>query len=726
MTNIHELLTHLNQEQIQAVTDESRALLVFAGAGSGKTRVLTHRIAYALLQKRVLPQQILALTFTNKAAQEMSTRIAGLLDGTQIYSVGTFHRLCGQWLRENAALCGLKKDFMIYDTQDQKHIVKKVLETQNLDSDRYRYFIECIDQAKNKALWPQEFKHTEPVFYRVYAAYELYLAQTQAVDFGSLILKVVSLLSEHPQVKASFHARYRMILVDEYQDTNAAQYVLLRHLVSPHAQICVVGDDDQSIYRFRGSLVEHIWSFQKHFAPVNTVILQNNYRSTQAIVEVAQAVISHNTQRQPKLLKSQCGVGTLPCLHVHLNEYEEALWITQLVNNAKHAGVALSKIAILLRQNVQSRVLEEAFLRARIPVLLVGGQRFYERAEIKDLLAYLRLLINPQSQIDFLRAVNMPPRGIGEKSVAQLQQHAVHSQSSFFEIISEGALMLESYGFKKALAQKYEQFFKLIEFFKTQLHEPPYRLMMQILEHSGLRQFYEEEGSLDAKSRLSNLEEFIVAAQEWSLHHPQGDLNTFLENLALMGESDKVNTEQDHVLLMTVHSAKGLEFDWVIIPGLEEGVFPVVKEGMSKEDEEEERRLLYVAITRARHQLYLSSCQSRARYGQRENAIPSRFLYDIPPYLIALSQNAIKATHAEHSQILEDRTYSLRTSSLLQKSVIASVVNTACKFKEGQMVQHATFGQGKVLSLSSESGKTKATVYFDSVGPKTVITQYLE
>lgn len=710
------LLDDLNPAQKNAVTHAGAPLVVFAGAGSGKTRVITRRIAYAVQTGRRTPSQIVALTFTNKAAREMVARVDELLGGRAYgLTAGTFHSTCSRWLRSVGPRFGLRANFVIYDTDDQKALIRRVLQDLNLSSSDItpKSIATRIDQAKNQGLGPdkvetEQFTFLGSKFRDIYARYEERLGQANALDFGDLILKMTEMLETHEAAREEFRARYQMVLVDEYQDTNRSQYRLLKALVPQNTtDLCVVGDDDQSIYRFRGAELGNILDFSRHFHNTTTIKLEENYRSTQAILDVSNAVIQNNKRREPKALHAARPGGQKPQLTVHDGPMEEAAWLIQNVRAAANSGVKYSEMAVLFRQNALSRIYEEALQRARIPFVLVGGQRFYERAEVKDALAYVRLLVHQESDIDLLRIINTPARGIGDKTVERLSNAARESGISLSSLVSSPQSVLERTALGGAALERVAAFGVLMRQWSEALPTtPPTAFVERLLKDSGLEALYTEDKSVEAESRWKNLQELVSAVAEWSVMRPQGTLSEFLEDLALLSEQDRTETS-DRVTLMTIHAAKGLEYHTVMITGLEDGVFPIVREDTNEADFEEERRLFYVAVTRAKDELLLSACRSRLLYGRTQVMEPSRFLFEVPRTLIEMRIGGV------------DRGYG-------NVSAGRNAAEPASGPRRGDRVRHNLFGDGEVTEVAREDGKVKLMVRFASVGMKKIAAQYVE
>jgi DNA helicase II / ATP-dependent DNA helicase PcrA len=713
----------LNEAQRAAVLHQGGPLLVFAGAGSGKTRVITRRIAHALDARWYDPWSIVALTFTNKAAREMNERVVaqtgGIVSGL---TIGTFHSTCAKWLRFYGPRFGHTGDFSIYDTDDQLSLIRRVLESMKIDSTAVtpRGVAQKIDRAKNKAESPKNVSGgIDPLsrlFPEIYRRYEQALQDSNALDFGDLVLHMVYLLEQNPEAARFFHDRFKMFLVDEYQDTNHVQYRLLRALAHGDCpELCVVGDDDQSIYKFRGADVGNILAFRRDYPQVTVVKLLENYRSKQSILDVSNSVIQNNTVREPKVLEATRGEGEKPTLHVYVDEREEAMAVARECAAHASGGGSLKEVAVLFRTNAQSRVLEESFSRARIPFLLVGGQRFYERAEVKDALSYLRLLVNPQSDIDILRIINTPTRGIGDKTVERLLAFAEDKRLRLWDLIVGKPEWLSQAGLSSGTVEKVQVFSQLMRGLKNDAETlPPPQVVINVLRESGLTRALEEDKSIEAESRLKNLEELLNAVTEWYAARSEGSLADYLEELALISDLDKMKGVEERVTLMTLHSAKGLEWKKVFLIGLENGVFPSIRRD-GDTDYEEERRLFYVGVTRAMDKLMLSACQSRLLYGNRQIMEPSQFLLEIPREL--LSRGTVERASYGSSTSSSSASRPLGARPSATPTMHAAV---------GKRARHATFGEGRVVSVSNDDGRLKYVVEFPAIGRKTVVAQYVQ
>jgi DNA helicase-2/ATP-dependent DNA helicase PcrA len=634
-------LEGLNQAQREAVLHGEGPLLVVAGAGSGKTRVLTHRIAYLIGERGVNPSSILAITFTNKAADEMRSRIEGLV-GPKVRSmwVSTFHSACVRILRKDADRLGYRKSFTIYDDADSRHLMERVLGDLGFDTKRVtaRSVLGEIGRAKAELLDFESYKDQaqDPFQMTVARAYELYqqrLLEASAMDFDDLLMVTVNLLESFPEVLSSYRERFSWVLVDEYQDTNRAQDTLVQLICAEHRNICVVGDSDQSIYGFRGADVRNILQFQKVFPEAKVVTLEQNYRSTQVILDMANAVISNNKARPQKSLWSEVGQGRKALLFRAEDEREEAEWVVgEVLFLATQEHLGFGQMAVFYRTNAQSRAIEEALVAHDVPYRVVGGTRFYDRKEIKDALAYLRLVVNPDDEVSFTRVVNNPPRGIGDKALGMLGAFA-RSHGGFSAVLG-GA---EKAGLSGRALKGATALAELLASARSQQESgvAPQRILEGLLDGSGYLEALEAEGSVEAESRLENLAELVNVASGYAT------LEEMLEATSLMSDLDQLREDARAVTLMTIHAAKGLEFDAVFIVGMEDGIFPHARSMRDPDALEEERRLCYVGITRARKWLYLSHAWDRQIWGKSSDAFPSRFLNEIPKELLVPVEQAV-------------------------------------------------------------------------------------
>jgi len=637
-----DLLNGLNAEQKNAVLHDEGPLLILAGAGSGKTRVLTNRIAYLIREQGVLPYNILAITFTNKAAREMRERIDNLIGnlGNDMW-VGTFHSICIRMLRRDIEKLGYDKSFVIYDTQDQQVVIKECIKELNINEKNFppKSVLETIGKQKDELIDAAHFEKLYASDFRMgkigklYSLYQKKLKSNNALDFDDIIMNTIRLFDQNPEVLEYYQRKFRYILVDEYQDTNTAQYTLVRKLSEAHGNLCVVGDDDQSIYGWRGANIRNILDFEKDFKGCKTIKLEQNYRSTQNILDAANYVIKNNTGRKSKSLWTDNKGGSRIVICENDNEHEEALYTAREIQRlAREDNRKYREFAVLYRINAQSRVLEEMFMREGLPYKIVGGQKFYDRKEIKDIIAYLRLIQNPADNVSLKRVVNVPKRGIGDATVDAAENLALESGVSIFSIISNAE---ECPSLKRA-ANKLGNFSTMILKLRTMKENMGIaQLLDLVVDDTGILREYEMENTVEAQSRIENIKELKSVAMEFEKNSEDNSLEEFLAHVSLVSDLDNLQEEQDYVVLMTMHSAKGLEFPVVFIPGLEEGVFPGYRAITEGPDQlEEERRLCYVGITRAREKLYLSNARFRTLFGNSSYNKPSRFLSEIPDELV--------------------------------------------------------------------------------------------
>ncbi len=632
-------LNALNPQQRAAVEKTEGPLLVLAGAGSGKTRVLTYRVAY-LMEKGVAPWHILAITFTNKAAREMADRARALAgEAAEDAWISTFHACCARILRRDIEKLGYKRQFAIYDEDDRTSVIRSVAKALNLSDKEFppKLIRSVISDAKNRLLTPTEWlKESDGdarsrKFYEAYRQYELALKANNALDFDDLLIKTLELLTEHPPVLEYYRDKFRYILVDEYQDTNAAQYMLVRLLAGYRHNLCVVGDDDQSIYGWRGADMRNILNFEEDFPECVTIKLEQNYRSTGNILDAANQVIAHNAGRKEKSLWTEAEQGERIALYHAMDERDEAAFISAMSRKLMAAGEAPGNIAVLYRTNAQSRVLEEAFVRGGTPYRVYGGQRFYERKEVKDLIAYMRALVNPDDDVSTRRIINEPKRGIGDTTIDKLAEYARESDMPLLSAVLDCENAPLSARPKKLIGEFAALMIDLTELmYETRLSE----FVEALIDRTGYVKALEEAKSEENESRIENIRELQGAVSEFEKLNPEGTLSDFLENVALVSDLDAMNEGGGAVTLMTLHSAKGLEFNDVFLAGMEEGVFPITRALFDDEQMEEERRLAYVGITRAKRRLFLSHARTRALYNTRNANELSRFVTEIPQRLI--------------------------------------------------------------------------------------------
>ena len=740
MSEIDPLIEGLNSQQAEAVTHSAGPLLVVAGAGSGKTRVLTRRIAYLMSRRDVSPYQILAITFTNKAAGEMKERVAELVGPiAKSMWVSTFHSACVRILRQEAMRLGYSNSFSIYDSADSNRLITIVAKELNLDPKRYpaRQFQSMISNAKNELLGPQDYLNAttnqfEQVVADVYAVYQQRLMRANAMDFDDLILKTVEVLQRFPEAKARFRSRFRHVMVDEYQDTNHAQYILVKELVGtelegqPPAELCVVGDADQSIYGFRGATIRNILQFEMDYPNARTVLLEQNYRSTQNILNAANAVITRNESRKEKNLWSDAGSGTPLVGYVAESEHDEANFIADEIKSLQREGVSTpGDTAIFYRTNAQSRVFEEVFMRSALPYKVVGGLRFYERREVKDLLAYLRVLANVEDEISLRRIINVPKRGIGDTSLDYVDLYARDNNISFWQ----GLLRCNEIPSVPArAAQAINEFTSMISALSVlvEAKTKPSVIVEAALEQSGLLKELADSTDPQDEVRVENLKELVAVSMEYE-ERPFEELGEdeeislagFLEKVSLVADADEIPEGEDHggvVTMMTLHTAKGLEFPTVFLTGMEDGIFPHSRTLGEKDEIEEERRLAYVGLTRARQRLYISRAEYRSTWGAPNYNPPSRFLDEIPEDVIEWRNQS--RTSVSPSLIKKSRTSTAPPPRATGKKSVAM------ELAVGERVSHDTFGLGTVVSVAGAGDKAEATINFGQYGEKRLLLRY--
>lgn len=721
----------LNREQKEAVTTTEGPLLVVAGAGSGKTRVLTQRIAYLIEDKGVFPYRILAVTFTNKAAKEMKERINKLIpSGTEGLWVGTFHSVCARILRGHGDRLGYGSNFVIYDTQDQKTLMTQCIKELNLNEKTFdaRGMMGFVGSLKDQMISCEDYKKNNTDSYgeqkeRLYRLYQQKLKQNNAMDFNDLIGLTVELFRQHPDVLEMYQEKFRYVLVDEYQDTNRAQYLLIRSLVQKHQNLCVVGDSDQSIYSWRGADIRNILDFEKDFQNAQVIKLEQNYRSHQIILDAANAVIQNNTGRKPKHLWTNKQEGTPIVLYQGVDERDEALYISSRIEKlVLDQNMDYKNFAVLYRTNAQSRALEDSLRQRRIPYKVVGGLKFYDRKEIKDLLAYLRLMENKKDDISFARIINVPKRGIGDGTVDKLREFAEQLEVSLYESLS--------YLNESNLSPR---FAKKLEDFRVEMHgyeevaktTDVYSLYQHILEHSGYLEMLKAEDSFESQSRIENLQEFGGVMKEFATEGGEEEktLSHFLNDMALLSDLDKMDdSAPDTVTLMTLHSAKGLEFPVVFIAGMEENIFPLSKAQYDQEELEEERRLAYVGITRAEEYLYLTFAAQRNLYGKYQANAPSRFIREIPKDLMeGLGMRGVERVekNEEGANIPYFKGEKPQFHSLPKESSQGQKRITI-----GGKVRHKKFGNGVVVNVKQVDGDQELTIAFEQNGIKKLMQSF--
>jgi DNA helicase II / ATP-dependent DNA helicase PcrA len=704
------LLEDLNDPQREAVIYDEGPLLVLAGAGSGKTRVLTHRIAYSVETDRVAAGEILAITFTNKAAKEMRERVE-LLVGRRSRAmwVMTFHSACARMLRAEGPRLGYTRSFTIYDEADSVRLVKQCIEALDVDPKRFtpRAIKRQISDAKNTLLDAAGYREKVGSFFEqtaadVYELYEKRIHSMNAMDFDDLLVRCVDLLQLFPEVRERYQETFRHVLVDEYQDTNRAQYRWLQLLASEHRNLCVVGDDDQSIYAFRGADIRNILDFEDDFPDARVIKLEQNYRSTQNILSAANAVVSHNRARKHKALWTDAGAGDPVRVAELEDEHAEARYVTDLIERHVEGGGSRSEIAVFYRTNAQSRVLEDMLVRFNVSYQVIGGTRFYERAEVKDAIAYLTLLVNPQDVVAFERIVNSPRRGIGNTTQARIVSHA----NTIGEAVWEVALTPEEVpGLGAAAIKAVGRFMSTMERLREWMGSASVGdLLQQVLDESGYLEALRAERTIEAEGRIENLEELVSVGREYDASADEPSVDEFLQQIALFSEQDNLTDDEGIVTLMTLHNAKGLEFPTVFIIGCEDGVFPHMR-AIESGDLEEERRLCYVGITRARRQLYMTFARTRSLYGGREWNMPSRFLDELPDELVERETQEPKrfqqtwetrASLGTGSRGVYGRT---GTGAGATPQRAEPIPGGGASFSLGDDVVHATLGEGVVTGL---------------------------
>ncbi|MFK4303982.1 MULTISPECIES: DNA helicase PcrA [unclassified Paenibacillus] len=640
--DIHEAVARLNPPQRQAVEAIDGPLLIMAGAGSGKTRVLTHRIAYLIATRKTAPWGILAITFTNKAAREMQDRVSRLIgpQGRDVW-VSTFHSMCVRILRRDIERIGFTSNFSILDSTDQLSVIRNCMKDLNIDTKKFepKAVQSMMSTAKNELVTPEMYErkigdYFEGIVAKVYTKYQQRLKNNNSLDFDDLIMATIQLFKEVPEVLDFYQKKFQYIHVDEYQDTNRAQYMLCKMLADQHHRICVVGDSDQSIYRWRGADISNILNFEEDYPEARTILLEQNYRSTSNILNAANEVIGQNTGRKPKKLWTDKEGGAKIKVYRADSEHDEGYFIASEIHKNINAGKTYSHHAILYRTNAQSRVVEEILIKSDIPYQIVGGIKFYDRKEIKDLLAYLRLLSNPDDDISLIRIINVPKRSIGDTTVGKLQAAAAERGVSIFRVLQ----VVDDLGFAGRTRNALVEFYDMIEGLSRMVdYLSVTELTEKMLETSQYRLELQNENTLESRSRLENIDEFLSVTMEFEKGAEDKSLVSFLTDLALIADIDSMNDDEeeqsDAVVLMTMHSAKGLEFPIVFIVGMEEGVFPHSRAFLDNEELEEERRLAYVGITRAEEQLFLTCAQMRTLFGRTTANPPSRFLEEIPEEL---------------------------------------------------------------------------------------------
>ncbi|MEJ8777237.1 DNA helicase PcrA [Pseudogracilibacillus sp. ICA-222130] len=727
--SVLQLLNGLNTEQQEAVKHTEGPLLVMAGAGSGKTRVLTHRIAYLIEEKDVAPHNILAITFTNKAAREMKERVEQLVgkEGESMW-VSTFHSMCVRILRRDIERIGYDRNFIIIDSSDQLTVMKQVLKNLQIDPKQYdpRAMIHHISSAKNELITPEMYEKEAFSYYdqqvaKIYIAYQKMLRKNQALDFDDLIMQTIHLFQRVPEVLAYYQRRFQYIHVDEYQDTNHAQYKLVKQLASRFQNLCVVGDSDQSIYRWRGADITNILSFEKDYPNAKVILLEQNYRSTKSILDAANKVIERNKSRKPKNLWTENVEGKKITYYQGQTERHEAMYIAEKIQDLFYdEKYRPADIAILYRTNAQSRAIEDTLMKANIAYQMIGGLRFYDRKEIKDIIAYLRLITNPEDDISFERVINTPKRGIGATSVERLRAYALEHDMSLFQAVKE----IERTNVPKRAAQAMYKFMQDIEnLVQQQAFLGATDMVEQVLEVTTYEEMLRAENTIEAKGRMENIEEFKTVTQDFEKVHEDASLVDFLTDLALISDIDNMDEveETEKITLMTLHSAKGLEFPVVFLIGMEENLFPHSRSLDDEEEMEEERRLAYVGITRAEEQLFLTNAKMRTLYGRTQYNPVSRFIQEIP---IDLLEGYERVEQSMFGSLSSTKTTSVKPSRQKAKK-LATTGAESVGWKAGDKVEHAKWGVGTVVKVTNSGDDTELDVAFQApAGIKRLLAKF--
>lgn len=761
---MQNLIEGLNDKQKEAVLATEGPCLVIAGAGSGKTKVLTHKIAYLLSEKNVKPWNILSITFTNKAANEMKQRVEKLVgEASQEMWLGTFHSICVRILRRFIDRIGFDTTFLIFDSTDQRTLVKECIKSMRLDDKLFtdRSVLSEISNGKNDMLEPKAYQvkyngdFRKEKIGKVYELYQKKLKENNALDFDDIINYTIKILTENPDVLEYYTEKFKYVLVDEYQDTNKAQFMLVSILASKYGNITVVGDNDQGIYSFRGADITNILNFEKDFPGSKIVKLEQNYRCTGNILKAANAVIKNNENKYDKKLWTENEEGKLPCIYKAEDEYDEASYIVKQINMLKmEEYLKLSDFVILYRMNSQSRAIEDIFRRENIPYKIIGGLKFYERKEIKDIIAYLRLIFNTSDNLSLKRIINEPKRGIGKTSLDNIQDISDKTGKSMYEIIKYA----EQYELNR-VKENSIQFVEVIEELRKQVNQIPISELIKLtLNKTGYVKALENENTIEAESRIQNLEEFLTVAIEFEEQMAENTLAEFLESISLTSDIDNMEESEDTVTLMTLHSAKGLEFPVVFLVGMEEGIFPGYKSIEEIKELEEERRLFYVGITRAMQYLYLTCAKRRTIFGSTSYNQMSRFLKEIPKDLLdgyeeidnednnsfkdsnygweygtnyAGKVKTYKFDNVEKIPEVKEKvgTFQFRTAesflNSLNKKASGRQVDIT-KYKEGQRIYHKKFGEGTINKIEQEGEDYKLDIQFDKVGHKRLMAKFAE
>lgn len=720
----------LNERQLEAVQTVEGPLLIIAGAGSGKTTVIVNRIAYMISHCGINPWNILAITFTNKAANEMKERIEGILgEIPRGMWVGTFHAVCVKILRTSIDRLGYGNDFVIYDTGDIKTLIKDCIKELGYNEKEIdpRFAMSQISDAKNKMLEPATMVYTcgndlkLQAVAKIYALYQKKLMKNNALDFDDIIFNTVKIFSSEPDVLERYQERFRYIMIDEYQDTDNSQYLLVKMLADKYRNLAVVGDDDQSIYRFRGANVENILGFEEDYPEARKIVLDRNYRSTENILNAANAVIANNSHRMEKKLWSDKGDGEKLTAYTAQDEKDEGRFIAREIIKRKKSGGRFSDCAVLYRTNAQSRAIETELMSANIPYKVLSGLRFYDRKEIKDIIAYLRLIHNPNDDMSLIRVINEPKRKIGATSVAKLNIIALENDISMFE----AARRADEFPELKSAAAKMKGFVKLIDELAQMKEDTPVsELLSETEKRSGYIEMLVNENTVESRTRLENLGEFMTVAKDFEANEDyEGKLSEFLENVTLASSTDELSEEDDAAVLMTIHSAKGLEFPVVFIAGMEERIFPSMRSVSDPESLSEERRLCYVAMTRAKEKLYITKTEKRFMYGKTEHSMESRFWGEIPGAYKEEIPEKKKFYEYVHEKTSPKKKFHERSGLMFSLGKDSSETR-GDSYKAGDRVEHKVFGKGTVTAVQPYKTGAVLQIQFDTAGHKVILADY--
>lgn len=753
---MNDIIDVLNDKQKEAVLSTEGPCLVIAGAGSGKTKVLTHKIAYLMQEKNVKPWSILAITFTNKAANEMKERVENLIgDVAKDMWIGTFHSICVRILRRYIDRIGFTSSFIIFDSSDQRTLVKQCLKQLNVDDKMLndRAVLSEISNAKNEMLEPDAYKLRtnneirKETIAKIYELYQKRLRENNAIDFDDIINYTIRILSENPDVLEYYSNKFEYVLVDEYQDTNKAQFTLVSILAARHGNITVVGDNDQGIYSFRGADITNILNFEKDFPGTKIIKLEQNYRCTQNILDAANAVIKNNETKYEKKLWTENGKGGMITVFRGNDEYDEANFVVENINRLRREEyMTYNDFAVLYRMNSQSRSIEDILRRENVPYKIIGGLKFYERKEIKDTIAYLRLIQNPSDNLSLTRIINEPKRGIGKTSLDNVQQIAVQSETSMYDVIKRA----DEFGLNRVFVNSREFVSQIEELRAKKDNIKISDLIKETLNKTGYTKALEDEDTTEAETRLENIEEFLTVAMEFEEQMAENSLEEFLEGITLSSDLDNADNQEDSVTLMTLHSAKGLEFPVVFLVGMEEGIFPGYKSIGEPKELEEERRLCYVGITRAKQNLFISCARQRTIFGSTSCNQVSRFVKEIPKELMdGFDENfedkpqktyedyqyewkygnshVTSYTSDEVKSSKPAMQYSFRTAESFLNNLTKKPANASVDisiYRAGQRVYHKKFGEGKINYVEAEGDDAKVDITFDKIGHKRLMAKY--